>query len=256
MSASLNTSRTRRSRQTKTVGVLGGMGPEAALEFCKRLMQRTPGVRREQDHLRVLLDNNAKIPDRTAALCGRGPSPAPEAIRSARALERAGARLIAIPCNTVHCWYGQIRRAVRAPVIHLIEVTVDAALKRARFSRRPIRIGVLATDGTLRARLYEQALNRRGAEALVPEARDQAAVMRAIHGIKLGRGVKTAEATVRRIGQKLVRRGASAVVLGCTEVSLALSDGDLSVPVVDSLDALVDETLRRAIVQRSPRRTA
>ena len=236
----------RRSAPSKTVGVLGGMGPEAALEFCRRLLARTPGVRRDQDHLRVLLDNNSQIPDRTAAILGRGRSPAPEAARSARVLERAGADFIAVPCNTIHRWYGELQRAVKTPMIHLIDTTVNSALKRAGGPARAHTLGVLATDGTLRTGLYAEGLARRGLGMLLPSAQDQSAVMKAIGDIKAGRPLAEARRTVKRVGQKLVRRGAQAVVIGCTEISLALSAGDLPVPVVDSLDALVDETLRRA----------
>jgi len=224
------------------------MGPEAALEFCGRLLARTPGVRGEQDHVRVILDNNPKIPDRSAAIQGKGPSPVPVARRGARMLEHAGAAFIAIPCNTVHRWYNEIASAVRVPVIHLIETTVEAARARARGGRR---IGFMATQGCMKSGLYQEALRRRGLEPVVPDAREQNSVMAAIQDIKLGRRREAARRTVQRVGQHLARRGARVVILGCTEVSLALRDGDLSVPVMDSLDALVDETLKRACGSRT-----
>ncbi|MCZ7644971.1 MAG: amino acid racemase [Planctomycetota bacterium] len=231
-------------RRSKIVGVLGGLGPEAALAFCQRLLERTPGVRRDQDHLRVILDNNAKIPDRTAALAGRGPSPAPEAIRSARLLQRAGAAFIAIPCNTVQRWHPEISRAVRIPVLNLVEITVNAARKRAQGG---CAIGLLATDGTRRAGLYDACLARRKLAPVHATEAEQRRVMAAIVSIKAGRGRARARTALRQIARALGRRGAGAIVLGCTEVGLVLKDGDAPVPLVDSLDALVEETLRRAL---------
>ncbi|MCK6473361.1 MAG: amino acid racemase [Planctomycetes bacterium] len=232
------------ARTERVVGVLGGMGPAAALEFCRRLLIRTPGVAKDQDHLRVVLDNNAKIPDRTAARLGRGPSPVPAASRSLRALRQAGADFVVIPCNTIHIWYPQLRRAAGVPLVHLVECTIAEARRRVR--GKPRCLGVMATDGTMKAGLYHATLEAQGIEAVSPSPAEQRALMRGIHDIKAGRREREARRAMRAMGQRLVKRGAQAVLLGCTEISLALSDGDLSVPVVDSLDALVAETLRRA----------
>lgn len=239
-----------------TVGVIGGMGPEATVDFFAKLVAATP-VERDQDHLRVLIDNDPSVPDRTAAVEGVGPSPAPRLIAMARGLVAAGAELLVMPCNTAHAFEADIRAAVSdVPFLSLIEATVEATVEAvAAGARGPRSVGLLATTGTLRSAIYHDAFARRGFEVLVPDADDQRTVTAAIAAVKRGRATSVERTGLREVAERLAVAGAGAIVTACTELPLLLQDGDVvahgvSVPVIASTDALVARTIAAASAQR------
>jgi aspartate racemase len=226
------------------------MGPLATADFYAKLTRLTP-ARVDQDHLRVIIDSNPKIPDRTAGLQGVGADPAPALAASARGLERAGCGLIAIPCNSAHAYLAAIRRRVGVPVLDIMEEVARAA---AGLRPRPGAVGVLATPGTLRARLYHRALEREGMAVVVPRPAEEAALYRAIKAVKAGQTGERVRARVRRVAAALVRRGAAALVLGCTELPLVIGPGDAPVPVLDGTEILAAAVLREARAKEfSPR---
>jgi aspartate racemase len=161
----------------------------------------------------------------------------------AKALEAAGAELLAICANTMHLVADQVRAAVDIPLVHLIEVVADAA-QDAGLKR----LGLLATGYTMTSPLYPDVCTPRGIDVLVPGEEDRAAVHAAIYD-ELTRGIvsATSKAVVYEAALRLVEDGADAVVLGCTELALVLGPGDLAVPVVDTTAlhcrALVDAAL-------------
>ncbi|MCX6094051.1 MAG: amino acid racemase [Candidatus Bipolaricaulota bacterium] len=159
----------------KTVGVIGGMGPAATAEFFRRLIAATP-ARRDDEHLRVLIDSDPRIPGRTAAILHGGPDPAPRLREIARGLEAAGAELLAMPCNTAHAYLDAIRDAVAIPVLDMLEEAT------AKIGKGPV--GLLATAATVRLGLYQDVGRRRGLEVLVPDADRQADVTRVIAALK------------------------------------------------------------------------
>ena len=219
------------SAPTKTVGVIGGMGPAATLDFFERILKRTKALR-DQDHIRLIIDSNTQVPDRNAASEGRGPSPAPALIASARGLQHAGADFIVMACNAAHGWENEIRSAVDVPFLSIVQVTLEAT---ASLEPRPKHVGILAADGALNAQIYQRALTRAGLTPLVLEAPDQQAFMEALYRIKSGDVGTAAKASFKSLGEKLLAQGAQAIIAGCTEVPLVLSQTDLAV----SLD-LVD----------------
>lgn len=219
------------------IGVIGGMGPAAAADFFSKLIAATD-AKRDQDHLRILIDNNPRIPDRNAAIAGRGPSPGPALAEIARGLERAGAGVIVIACNTAHAFEEEIKAAIRVPFLSMIHATVDAALASGA-----ARVGVLAADGCRRAKLYQRAFAARGVEALMLNDDAQAAFMQLIYRIKAGDiGAETRRA-MEAHAIHLNARGAQAIVAACTEVPLALDSDALAVPLINSTDALVSRAI-------------
>jgi aspartate racemase len=224
------------------VGVLGGLGPAATVHFMQRLVDHTD-AHRDQDHVDLLVWQHGSIPDRTAFLLGRGESPEPALVADAVALERAGARFIAIPCNTAVVWVEQMRAAVSIEVLDTVAETVAAA---ARAVPGLERLGVLATDGTLLAGTYAVAAAEAGVELLTPSPEVQREVMSIIYdGVKAGMPVsrKRFDAVV----DHLRGQGAQAVALGCTELSVLHEDLGIDDPtVVDSIDALARRVVVRA----------
>ena len=122
------------------VGVLGGMGPLATVDFMHKLLAATPATR-DQDHLPLLVSSIPQVPDRTAAYRGEGASPLPALIASGRRLVDGGASMVVMPCNTAHLWFEPLQAALGVPMLHL----VDAALAEAAVAVGGAPLGLLAT---------------------------------------------------------------------------------------------------------------
>ncbi|QBI20508.1 amino acid racemase [Egibacter rhizosphaerae] len=234
----------------RVIGVLGGMGPMATLELYRRLIDAVPAAR-DQGHPRVIIDSNAKVPDRTEALLHDGADPLPFLLDSARTLERAGADLLIMPCNTAHVYAEEIASAAGLPLVHMLQET--AAIVPAEHAP----VGVLATSATTALGLYQQAFARHGLGALTPEPHAQELAMTAIERVKAG-DLASALPPAREAAEHLVARGAASLVLGCTEFSVLLAGSDtddthdLGVPTIDPLDALAVAALDRAgVVHRA-----
>jgi aspartate racemase len=230
---------------TRTIGVVGGMGPRATADFFSKLIDCTP-AERDQDHIRVLIDSNPEIPDRSAYILGHGADPTDALIATARNLERGGAHFLVIPCNTAHHFLDAIRRSVGVPVLDIMEVVAEAG-ERVGGIRS---VGLLATSATVTAGLYERAFARRGVTVLAPSVESQERVDEAIWAVKAGRTDAATRRTVHEAGNELIARGVQAIVLGCTEIPLLVDPGDWSVPVLDSTEILAHAAVRAA---REPR---
>ncbi|HHW17710.1 MAG TPA: amino acid racemase [Firmicutes bacterium] len=223
----------------KTIGILGGMGPEATCDLFLKIIKSTP-ARKDQDHIRVIIDSNPEIPDRTAYILGKGTDPRPYLIATAKNVEKAGASFIAIPCNTAHYFYDDIRSAVSIPVLHIMEEVARSVKGKVK------KAGLLASTGTVKTGLYERALNEVGIEMTVPEGRDQDKVMEAIYLVKAGK-LEEAKAIALEQGKLLVSQGVEVVIAGCTEIPLILRDGDLPVTVIDATKILAEACVREAL---------
>jgi aspartate racemase len=216
------------------------MGPAATVHFMGRVLDLTP-AESDQDHLRLIVDNNGAVLNRNAAVGGTGPSPAPVLVSMARGLERAGAEMLVMPCNTAHAFAGAIRAASDLPFIDLIEATADEAV-----SQQSSRVGVLAADGCLQAGLYQRALAHRHVAPVLLEPRAQSRFMALLSAIKAGDRGPEVRAGMKALADELVAAGAQTLVAGCTEVPLVLGPENITVPLTDSLDALARATIAAA----------
>ncbi|HDZ35349.1 MAG TPA: amino acid racemase [Thermococcus sp.] len=221
----------------RTIGILGGMGPLATAELFRRIVEKTP-AKRDQDHPRIIIYNNPKIPDRTAFILGNGEDPRPELIESARKLESWGADFIIMPCNTAHFFAETIQKAVSIPLVSMVEET---AREIEKMGLR--KAGLLATDGTIKGLVYHRALLGRGIQIAVPGEKDQQLVMKAIYeGVKAG-NLELGRELLLEVARRLERR-VDGIIAGCTEVSVALKPNDLSVPLIDPLDVIAEKAVR------------
>ena len=163
------------------IGILGGMGPLATCDLFRKIID-VEEASSDQDHVRVLIDNNTTIPDRTAAILGQGPDPVPQMKASARMLEEMGAGLLIMPCNTAHHYYPSLVSSVSIPFLNMPEETALAAKKQGIK-----KACLLATDGTIEAGVYESAFSALGIDLILPDDAGQKAVMSLIYdGIKAG----------------------------------------------------------------------
>jgi aspartate racemase len=230
------------TKATKVVGVLGGMGPAATLDFFARILAET-NAKRDQDHIRLVIDNNPAVPDRNAAIAGTGPSPAPVLQEMARGLKRAGAEILVMPCNAAHAFLDEVKAATDLPTISIIDVTVETmrrSLPQLRYA------GVLASTGCIDAGLYQKAFAKNGVHALVPEGEWRDRFMAVLYRIKSGDASPAAKAEMRVISLALSDAGAEGIVAGCTEVPLVLSPKDAAGPLLNSTDCLVMATIAAA----------
>ncbi len=216
------------------------MGPEATADLFQKVIRHTAAAA-DQDHLRVIIDNNPQIPDRTAAILGTGISPREEMIATARNLEQAGAGLIIIPCNTAHHWIQDVRDAVKITVIDMLYETACHIATNHPSARH---IGLLASTGTITAGLYQQRLKQFNVDTLVPSTTEQELVMKIIYSVKSGHLDFKQDAI--RVSSILIQRGAQLIVAGCTEIPLILTSGELPVPLVDPTSVLAQKAILAA----------
>lgn len=221
----------------KVLGVLGGMGPLASAQFMVRLTLLTPATS-DQEHIPAVLWSDPRVPDRTRGKLAGGEDPLPWLLRGIEGLRRAGCGAIAIPCNTAHGWFDEMGRAASVPIIHIVDA---AAAELRRVGIRPGTIGLMGTQATLDMRLYQDRLENQGWRCVMP-SRDEMdrLVGPAIALVKANR-VADAFQPLAAVVNTLAARGATAVVLGCTEIPLGIQAGPadvLAVPVIDTIDAL------------------
>ena len=229
----------------KVIGVLGGMGPEATIAFYSRITAHT-GAKRDQDHLNVIIHSNPKVPDRTAAAMGAGPSPVPLLASGVDALKRAGADFVVIPCVSAHIFLDELKQGISLPVISILDVVAD---ELRGDPRGILKVGLLATSGTVKAGLFQRRLAECGIEVVLPPAEDQARVAAAIYEVKAGPAATRRREITRDlcgVSQRLFDAGARGIILGCTEIPLVLGSADLPIPVFDSLSLLARAAIRAA----------
>ncbi|WP_214416844.1 aspartate/glutamate racemase family protein [Sphaerisporangium fuscum] len=211
----------------RLVGVLGGMGPAATVDFYGKLMEETAATC-DQGHVPVVIWGDPRVPDRSLNLLGRGEDPTPYLRRGIEGLKRAGCEVLAVPCNTAHAFVPRLAEEAGLTLVSIIDVTADALTAGGVRTA-----GVLATSGTLRAGLYAEALRRRGVEVAEPDEPGQREVMAAIGAVKSGGAGPAHRRALAEVARSLAARGAERIVTACTEIVLALDDSLVPVPVID-----------------------
>ena len=218
------------------VGVLGGMGPLATVDFLNKLVSATP-AERDQDHIPVIVYSVPQVPDRVAPILrGEGESPLPAMTEGVRTLEAAGAGCIVIPCVTAHHWYDELCQAASVPIIHIADATCTALKEQGAGGN----VGLLATAATLRSGFFQRRLEAAGMHTVLPaDELMNELVLPSIACVK-----RHDMATARRLASEAVTRLLTqelrAVVLGCSELPAALEGAAPTVTArcVDTLAAL------------------
>jgi len=220
----------------RRIGILGGMGPAAAIDLQAKILAATPATT-DSGHLPIVVWNVPQVPDRVAAVLGTGPSPVAAMAAGVRALEAAGCEAFAVACNTAHYWAEELAGAARIPLLHIADAAVEAIATRPV---PPMRIGLLATRGTLAAAFYGERLAQRGFEWIAPSEDEQARfVDRAIERVKAG-DVAGARAPFEDAAAALAGRGADLILMACTELPLAAQGARSPVPLLDAGQALAE----------------
>ena len=216
----------------RLVGILGGMGPEATVLLMQKVIDRRAGGD-DAGHVPLLVHQNPQVPSRIAALIeGTGESPAPVLAAMARALEGAGARALAMSCNTAHAYAGAIRAAAGVPFLDMI------GLSTARLAGQGRRIGMLASPAVRLAGVFDDAFAAAGLTAIWPA--DDAPVLALIRAVKAGRTGVEEVAALTDAARGLVAQGADHLAIACTELSLLAPGLPEGVDWTDTLDCLAD----------------
>jgi len=225
----------------KTIGILGGMGPEATLSLYGKIVNLTP-AKKDQEHIPTVIYSNTRIPDRTESILnGEDDFVINELQRSAKVLENAGADFIIIPCNTAHHYIEHIRRSVGIPVLDMIDETA-----RCLRGEGVKKTALLATDGTVKTGIYQQRFSAHGIKVLLPGKTEQKAVMNVIYShVKAGNYGRPECERINKIARPFIEKGAVAV-LGCTELSV-LFDNDRKDGMTDPLDVLARAAVKQAL---------
>ena len=228
------------TQEKKTIGILGGMGPLATADLFQKIVLLTKADT-DREHIRVYIDSNANIPDRTAAILSGGEDPVPEMASALRHLEACGADCIIMPCNTAHYFLPRLQAMTKIPFLSILTAAAEAC--KAQFPGKTV--GILATRGTLAANLYQEALVQAGVPYLVPDAPAQDALMRVIYdGVKAGKGPDSYRADFLTVLEQMSAGGAEVFLLGCTELPLAAEALNIVLPTVDPTAELAKASIR------------
>ena len=228
------------TQEKKTSGILGGMGPLATADLFQKIVLLTKADT-DREHIRVYIDSNANIPDRTAAILSGGEDPVPEMASALRHLEACGADCIIMPCNTAHYFLPRLQAMTKIPFLSILTAAAEAC--KAQFPGKTV--GILATRGTLAANLYQEALAQAGVPYLVPDAPAQDALMRVIYdGVKAGKGPDSYRADFLTVLEQMSAGGAEVFLLGCTELPLAAEALNIDLPTVDPTAELAKASIR------------
>lgn len=224
----------------KTIGILGGMGPLATADLYRKLVLLTDAAS-DSEHIRVYIDSNTTIHDRTAAILSDGANPLPAMTDSLRKLESCGADCIIMPCNTAHYFLPKLQELTKVPFVSMLEAAAKAC--RARYPGQTA--AVLATKGTLTSGLYQKTLEAEGVPYLIPEAAEQEQLMTVIYeGVKAGAPPEAYRAEYLSVLNAMETRGAGYFILGCTELPLAAQLLGVDRPAVDPTEELAKAAIR------------
>ena len=213
----------------KTIGILGGMGPLATADLLIKIVTMTKADC-DNEHIRVFVDDNSAIPDRTAAILHGGPDPVPEMLSALRNLEKCGADCLLMPCNTAHYYLPRLQRETAIPFLNVL--TVTAARCRELFPGKTA--AILATTGALATGLYQDALAAEGISFLAPDEGEQAKLMHLIYDlVKASLPLHPESHLWQEVLDGLRQRGADYFILGCTELPIVASTLELEGPFLD-----------------------
>lgn len=209
----------------KIVGIIGGMGPLATIDLMQKITFFTSAIK-DQDHIHIIADSDSQIPDRTSAILGKGSDPLPLMIQSAQRLQNAGADFLVIACNTAHFFYEKVQMSVQIPIVHMPRETA-LFINENKYKK----VGLLATDGTVLTKIYQNNCYFYGTNVIVPNKSMQERVMEGIYAIKAGNLVLGFE-YLTLATETLYQQGAEAIIAGCTEIPLVLKSTE-KISVID-----------------------
>lgn len=217
------------NKNDKVIGILGGMGPEATIDIFTDIVQHTK-IKNDNDHLRIIIDNNPKLPSRQDAILKGGENPGPAMADTAKNIEQAGADFIILGANTAHYFYPYVKEAVEIPVLHIIGETVLATMKAVENIKK---VGILATKGAMKTGMFQSEFDEHNIAVVpVPES-IQDLIHNAVFSFR-SEGLNDKNLSmIEEAASFLTKQGAEAIIMGCTEIPLILNTQKVSVEVIN-----------------------
>ncbi len=234
------------SRSSRILGVLGGMGPAATVDFYAKLVRLTP-AKRDQDHVRVVIWADPTVPSRQMAILDGGEDLAPSLRQGIENLVRCGAEIIVAPCNTVHAVLPEIVAQYPVEFINIVTATLDMLQETAPSLTRSV--GLMATDAALAAGIYQRALDERGFKVTTLTAGSQRSLMDVVAAVKAGSTSDELSVQVEHLLGELKNSGATVAIAACTELSTLIEQctNPAGMVVIDPAIALASAAISRAI---------
>ncbi len=231
-------------KQEKMIGIVGGMGPAATVDLMQRIIKATP-ANDDQDHLHIIVDNNPKVPSRIKALIEKtGESPAAMLNKMALSLEKQGADILVMPCNTAHFYYEEITQNLSICFLNML----DLSMKHIHHKFPHItKVGLLASTAVQITQLYESYAQKYGIEIVYPKVSDQAFIMDFIKKVKSNKYTKEDVKSYHKIADNLYQKGTECLLIACTELSVIGMKESTIIPYFDALDILVENIINESI---------
>ncbi|WP_228435718.1 cysteate racemase [Chryseobacterium pennipullorum] len=230
----------RTAKQFK-LGILGGVGPSATVDFMNKIIRNTP-AQKDQDHIKMVVEQNPQIPDRTAHLIHQETDPSIALFSTCKRLQAEGADAIAIPCNTAHAFVEEIQKHLNIPIINMLTTTAEYISKNFGQS---VKAGLLATSGTIESKVYHDILEKYGLEVIIPDEKHQGYVMESIYGeygAKAGFTDGACKEYLLMAAEFVISNGADVIILGCTELPLLFPE-ETEITKNEKNTPLIDPTL-------------
>ena len=214
------------------IGILGGMGTQAGLDFCNKLAMLNRG-KIDQEYPLFMLYNKSNIPGRPESIGVQTksfstiPRTAKNTIKynkvlkslleGCRSLEKSGCKFIVIPCNTAHYWYDDLRKQIKIPIINMPR---EVFLHTKKKCKKKSKIGLLATEGTLKTEIYDKIFKNDYELIKPPDSLQIKSVNKTIKHVKMG-NIKLAEKSIKPAINYLIKQKCKKIILGCTEIPIA-----------------------------------
>ena len=231
-------------KHKKKMGVIGGMGPLATMDFATKVVRFTEASC-DQEHIPMIIDNRIQIPDRTNYILNGTNSPLSELIASATFLEESGAEFLVMPCNTAHYFYNEIKKHIHIPFLHIVEETTKEILKHKDTVHK---VALISTTGTYSCGLYQDAFaKQKDVDLLLPDEDGKSLIMDMLYAIKSGQP-KNPDALMKLLDD-FMQQGAQDFLLGCTEAPLLFDNYHISYPVFDSSSILAKSAITFACAE-------
>lgn len=227
----------------KIIGIIGGMGPAATIDLYKKIVENTK-AEKDQEHIHVIIDSYPQIEDRTEYILYGGKNPAPRLIESAKRLESAGADALIMPCNTAHYFAKDIENIVNIPLIHIVKCSAEAVKNNYPKTKK---IGLIATKGTIKAKIYHNILKDYGFETLTLPEKIENNIMDCIYkGVKAGK-IEEYSRLFQQCIDEIADLGADLLIAGCTEIPLLMPYVKTKLPVIDATYELACAAVKFAL---------
>lgn len=226
----------------KTIGIIGGMGPEATIDIFQKIIDYT-NVNQEEEHLHIVIDNNPKLPNRQNAILQGSESPLPMLIEMAQNLERNGADFLIMAANTPHYYYADICKHITISFLHMIEET--ASYIHDTYPEVS-KVGILATKAMTQTGIYQEAMARQGLEVINISSEQQSQLQTEILAFKNMHSKKDLHDVVENMTSTLVACDAQVLLLACTELPLVFTQQDSILPIINPNEVIARAAVRMA----------